>query len=87
MQSFYTTEADLSWAAMKADAKEKAGLQAAVLPVGVNFAIFDEDGSGAGMLDVGDAVKTTGYEDRLVVKDMIELVGEALEITKGEDIV
>jgi hypothetical protein len=25
-----------------------------------------------------DAVKTTGYEDRLVVKDLIELVYEAL---------
>ncbi len=34
-----------------------------------------------------DAVKTTGYEDRLVVKDMIELVGEALEITESEIIV
>ena len=28
-----------------------------------------------------DAVKTTGYEDRIVVKDLIEIVGEALEIS------
>lgn len=28
-----------------------------------------------------DAVKTTGVEDRIVVKDLIDLVGEALDIS------
>lgn len=33
-----------------------------------------------------DAVKTTGLEDRIEVKDLIELVGEAIELSAAEEI-
>ena len=33
-----------------------------------------------------DAVKTTGFEDRITVKDLIEIVGEALEINNSDSI-
>ncbi len=33
-----------------------------------------------------DAVKTTGLEDRIEVKDLIELVGEAIELSASEEI-
>ena len=31
-----------------------------------------------------DAVKTTGQEDKIVVKDIIELIGEAMELPDDE---
>ena len=33
-----------------------------------------------------DAVKTTGLEDKIVVKDLIELVGDALEVHQDEGV-
>ena len=33
-----------------------------------------------------DAVKTAGLEDVIVVKDLIELVGEAMELTTVEEV-
>ena len=55
-------EIDMSWEAMKAEAKAAASLQGATLPAGINLALFDEAEDGQGMLDVGDQEFTKGWD-------------------------
>lgn len=54
-------EMDKSWLALKANAKSRAKLQGAVLPVGISMAIFDQAMDMSQAIPVGDQAETKGW--------------------------